>query len=333
MKIAALGLMMALTASAQELPRYVAKKPVSGTIRVWGHGAEGKDYITGLVVKWENGFQRLHPDVKFVNELHGTASAMGALYTGKGDVAVMGRLIWPAEVEAFTDVLGRKPVGIDVCTGSVDIRNKDFALTMVVHEGNPLKHLSLAQIHDVFGVTAHPVKTWGDLGLTGAWANRPVHLYGFEISRGFGYYLQQKAFGGASIWNPGLVELGDQKKPEGGLYDAGQRVVDAVAKDTDGIGFSSALYKADGVRVVPLGPVGGPFVLPTKKTVADRTYPLNEVITAFFDRKPGDSESEAVAEFLRYVLSADGQQAVTEDGGYTALTGKISAEQLRKLQR
>jgi phosphate transport system substrate-binding protein len=312
------------------LPAYVARHQVRGTLRIWGHGAAGADYIESLVKKWESGFEQLQPGVTFDNELHGTASAMGSLYTGTGDLAVMGRQIWPAEREAFRDVKGYAPVGVDVVTGSVDVRNKDFAFTFVVNTANPIGHLSLAQVRDVFSVTPHAVRTWGDLGLTGNWANRPVHLYGFEISRGFGYYLQQKAFGGSSLWNPSLVELGDQPRKEGGLYDAGQRVVDAVAKDPDGIGFSSALYRSDDVRIVPLGREGGPYVLPAKQTVADHSYPLVQVITVFFD--PHETQAEAVREFLRYVLSEQGQRAVREDGGYTALTPAIAATERRQLK-
>jgi phosphate transport system substrate-binding protein len=219
---------------------------------------------------------------------------------------------------------------VDVVTGSVDIRNKDFALTFVVNKENPLAHLSLAQVRDVFSATPHAVRTWGDLGLTGEWARRPVHVYGFEIARGFGYYLQQKAFSGSSIWNPALVEMADQPRTQGGLYDAGQRVVDAVAKDPAGIGFSGALYRSDDVRVVPLGrAASGPFVLPTKKTVGDHSYPLVQMITVFFDPH---GQQAAVREFLRYVLSEQGQQAVREDGGYTALTPEIAAAERAKLR-
>ena len=317
-------------APAGKLPVYAASEQVRGTIRVWGHGASGADYIESLVKKWEEGFEKLQPRVQFDNELHGTASAMGSLYTGSGDLAVMGRQIWPAEKEAFQDVKGYLPLGVDVVTGSVDIRNKDFALTFVVNRANPLAHLTMQQVRDVFSVTPHAVRTWADLGVSGAWAKRPVHIYGFEISRGFGYYLQQKAFEGSSIWNPELVEMADQRKREGGLYDAGQRVVDAVAHDPDGIGFSSALYRSDDVRVVPLGNRGGPYVLPNLETVANHTYPLMQVITAFFD--PRGAQAAAVREFLRYVLSKQGQEAVREDGGYTVLAPAIAAVEREKLK-
>jgi phosphate transport system substrate-binding protein len=326
--------MICCAACAQKntvLIEYLPQHQVKGTLRVWGHGAAGKDYIGSLVRKWEAGFEKLQPGVHFEDKLYGTASALGSLYTDTGDIAVMGREIWPAETEAFQDVKGYTPVGVDIVTGSVDVRNKEFALTFVVNRANPLAHLSLVRVHDIFGVTSHKVKIWGDLGVTGEWATRPVHVYGFEISRGFGYYLQQRAFGGSSIWNPELVELADQPRPDGGLYDAGQRVVDAVANDADGIGFSSALYRSSNVRVLPLGRTAdGPFLLPTRETVADHSYPLVQVITAFYD--PRAPQADAVREFLRYVLSEQGQEIVRADGDFTPLTPKLAQQSLDKVR-
>jgi phosphate transport system substrate-binding protein len=255
---------------------------------------------------------------------------MGALYTGKGELAVMGREIWPMEEEAFKDVKGYAPTSVDIVTGSVDIRNKEFALTFVVNTQNPLKHLSLEDVQRIFSVTTKPVTTWGDMGLTGEWAQRPVHVYGFEIARGFGYYLQQRAFGESEIWNPDLIEMADQPKTGGGLYDAGQRVVDMVANDEDGIGFSSALYRSDDVRVLPLARKGeGPFLLPTRETVATHAYPLVQMITAFYD-KHGE-EAPSVEEFLCYVLSRQGQQVVAEDGDFTPMTPVLAAKERAKL--
>ena len=147
----------------------------------------------------------------------------------------------------------------------------------------------------------------------------------------FGYYLQQRAFGGSSIWNPELVELADQPRPGGGLYDAGQRVVDAVSKDPDGIGFTSALYRSPDVRVLPLGSTAdGPFLLPTRETVGDHSYPLVQVITAFYD--PKGPQADTVREFLRYVLSEQGQQAVRAEDDFTPLTPRLARESFDELR-
>lgn len=307
------------------------KDSVQTRIRIWGHGALGKDYIESLVLKWEDGFRKLHPEVQFDNQLHGTASAIGALYTGTGDIAVMGREIWPVEVEAFTDVRHYPPLGVDVVTGSLDIRNKDFALVVFANRANPLAQLSLPQLARLFGAESTPPATWGELGLTGEWANRPIHLYGFEIHRGFGYFLEQRVFNGSSKWNPALVELGDVKQRDGSLLDAGQRIVDAIGSDPDAIGYSSLLYKNPAIRPIPIGPVGGPFLLPTHETIASHTYPLTRSITAFIDKAPGKPADPRVEAFLRYVLSPAGQQAVVEDGGYTALPPSVAAAEAAKL--
>ncbi len=310
----------------------IAQTPTApAPIRIWGHGALGKDYIETLVVKWENGFRKTHPEITFDNELHGTASAIGSLYTGTGDIAIMGREIWPVEVEAFEDVRGYPPLGVDVVTGSLDIRNKDFALVVFVNAANPLKHLSLAQVARLMGAEHKPPATWGDLGLTGEWAARPIHLYGFEIHRGFGYYLEQRIMNGSTKWNPTLVELGDVKQPDGTLLDAGQRIVDAIGADPNAIGYSSLLYKNPNIRAVALGPAGGPYLLPTRETIANHTYALTRSITAYIDSGPNRPADPRVVEFLRYVLSPAGQEAVKEDGGYTALPPALAAQEARKL--
>ena len=302
-------------------------------IRIWGHGALGKDYIESLVVKWEDGFHKIHPEIQFDNELHGTASAIGSLYTGQGDIAIMGREIWPIEVEAFSDMKGYPPLGIDVVTGSLDIRNKDFALVLFVNKDNPLAHLSLPQIARLFGAEQPPPTTWGQAGLTGEWAARPIHLYGFEIHRGFGYFLEQTVFKGSTKWNESLVELGDVKQPGGKLLDAGQRIVDAIGNDPDGVGYSSLLYKNENVRAVPIGPEGGPYLPATHATIADHSYALTRSITAYIDRAPGKKADARVDAFLRYVLSPEGQQAVVEDGGYTALPPGLAKAEAGKLTK
>ena len=317
----------ALSAFAVLLTAQQPQKP----IRIWGHGALGHDYIESLVRKWEDGYKQLHPGVTFDNQLHGTASAMGSLWTDTGDIAIMGREIWPVEIEAFRDVRHHDPLGVDVVTGSLDIRNKDFALVVFTHKDNPLQHLSAPQLARLFGAEAPPPQTWGELGLTGEWAKRPIHLYGFEIHRGFGYYMEQTLFHGSSKWNPALVELGDVKQPDGSLLDAGQRIVDAIGSDPDAIGYSSLLYKNPNVRPIAIGPRGGPYIQATHATIADHRYLLTRSITAFIDPAPREGLNPDVLGFLQYILSPAGQKAVEEDGGYTPIPPVLARKQAAKL--
>ncbi len=313
--------------------------PLSGNIAIWGHGSLGGrvDFIGAVVREWEEGFRRFHPRVTFDNRLHGTASAIGALYTGRGDLALMGREIWPNEIEAFQEVKGYEPTGIDVVTGSYKTRNRGYAIAVFVHKDNPVRGLTLEQLDAIFSVDrkrgGHPVRTWGDLGLTGEWARKPVHRYGFSIARGFADYLEQAVFLGAHRWDPDLREFADLPGSKGGATDGGQRALDAMAKDRDGIAFSGALYGNADVRPVPIAvDARGPFVAASEATVMDHSYPLTRIITLFLDRPPGRPVPAHIREFVRYVLSRDGQRAVLEHGGgYLPILAPAAAREIHKL--
>jgi phosphate transport system substrate-binding protein len=320
-------------------PPYRPAQTVSGTIRIWGHGAydRKRDFIGALVSAWERGFQRYEPGVRFDNHLVGTAAAIGSLYTGRGDLALMGREIWPPEIAAFEEVFGYPPTGLDVVTGSFDVRNRDYALVVFVHATNPIRGLSLQQLHAIFAASdtpgAHPARTWGDLGLSGSWRNRPIHLYGLPISRGFARFFEQRVFDGDELWRPSLREFADLKGSKGGATDGGQRMLDAMANDPDSIGYAGLLYRNPEVRPVPLAErTGGPYVEPTRDSVMDHSYPLTRKVSVFLNRAPGRAVDPKVREFLRYVLSRQGQQAVLREGrGYLPILAPAAARELEKL--
>jgi phosphate transport system substrate-binding protein len=320
-------------------PSYRPQAKVAGTIRIWGHGAydRKRDFIGALVRAWEHGFQQFQPNVRFENHLVGTAAAIGALYTGRGDLALMGREIWPPEIAAFKEVFGYPPTGIDVVTGSFDARNRDYALVVFVHRGNPIRGLTLAQLRSIFAVpdssSAHAARTWGNLGLTGPWQQRPIHLYGLPLCRGFARFFEQRVFGGAELWQPSLREFADLPGSKGGAGDGGQRMLDAMAGDPDSIGYAGALYRNPKLRPVALAErAGDPYVEPTRDSVMDHSYPLTRLVTMFFNRPPGTAVEPKLREFLRYVLSRQGQEAVLrEGGGYLPLLAPAADRELGKL--
>ncbi|MGH8181991.1 MAG: PstS family phosphate ABC transporter substrate-binding protein [Steroidobacteraceae bacterium] len=335
-----LALAGASAARALDLPPpYQPRGELAGTLRIWGHGAYDSkhDFIGALVRAWEQGFQQFEPHVRFENHLVGTAAAIGALYTGRGDLALMGREIWPPEMAAFKEVFGYPPTGIDVVTGSFDVRNRDYALVVFVHQGNPISGLTLAQLRAIFAVPAsadpHTARTWGDLGLTGPWRDRPIHRYGLPISRGFARFFEQRVFGGAELWQPSLREFADLKGSKGGATDGGQRMLDAMAGDPDSIGYAGLVYHSAAVRPVALAEsAGAPYVQPTPATVMDHSYPLTRMVTMFLNRRPGKPVDPKLREFLRYILSRQGQQAVTQYGrGYLPILTPAAARQLDKL--
>lgn len=322
-------------------PPYAAPaQQVSGRIVIWGHGALGGrfDFIEAVVKDWEKGFAKYHPAVKFDNRLTGTASAIGALYTGTGDLALMGREIWPFEIAAFKEVRGYEPTGIDVVTGSFKTRNRGYAIVVFVHKSNPIAGLTMRQLDAIYSVDRKrggaPVHTWGDLGLSGAWADKPVHPYGFSLSRGFAEYLEEAIFDGGHRWNPELREFADLPGSTGGATDGGQRMLDALAKDQYGVALSGLVYSHPDVKAVAIATEEGrAFVMPSEATVMDHSYPLTRIITMFLDRPPGTPVAPRLKEFIRFILSREGQQAVLRDGGgYLPVLAPVADRELNKLE-
>lgn len=325
---------------AELLPAYSASRQVSGTIRIWGHGALGRriDFVERLMDAWEAGFRKVQPAVIFDNSMKGTATAMGALYTGQGDIALMGREIWEPEIAAYSEVFGHPPVGIDVMTGSHDVRNRGYAITFFVHKDNPLASLSLRQLDSMFSVERRrggaPIRTWGDVGLTGEWADKPVHLYGLPIARGFAQYLEDRIFLGSPFWNPSIREFADDKDSVSTATDGAPRMLAAIAADRYGIGYAGLVYSDPQTRPIAIAEQdGGKPVVQTLESVRDHSYPLTRIITMFINKDPGRPADPKVAEFVRFVLSRDGQRIVEQAGdGYLPMLRPFAAAQLRKLE-
>ena len=325
------------TQNVESLPMYQSEQSVSGTLRLWGHGSPDTDFMGKLVRSWEERFRKHHPGIQFENRMYGTASAIGALYAGTADLAIMGREIRPFEISAFERAFRYPPLGIDITTGSLDIRNMDFALNVFVHKNNPLGQLTMTQVDAIFGCEhlrgPRNIRTWGDLGLTGEWQDKPINVYGFPINRGFAIFFQDAALGGSRKWNGDLREFGDVRQPDGTLRDGGLRILEALARDPHGMAYSNVRYMNAQVKPLPLAATdGGPYYEATKETLIQRKYPLTRFITTFVNRAPGRPLDPKVREFLRYILSREGQQEVVRDGNYLPLSEEAVRTQLRKLE-
>ena len=320
------------------LPDYHPLQQVTGTIRLWGHGAPVLDFMGQLVKSWEEEFQRYQPGIRFEYDMYGTASAMGALYTGKGDIAILGQEIYPFEVLAFEQVKHYPPLEIEIATGSVDVRNFDYAIGVFVNQKNPLAHMTLEQIDKAFawheGGKAANIETWGQLGLTGAWANRPVHLYGWFESDVFSTFVERTALHGSHKWRCGMKQYAHIHNADGTIYDSGQQILDDLSKDPYGLALSNVRYMkpADAVKPLARGrSASGPFYAATKETLINRQYPLGRIIPAEIDRVPGQPVDPKVKEFLRYILSRQGQAAIVRNGKYLPMQPGAARHELEKL--
>ncbi len=332
MRIALGALVLAASAASHALevapPPYQAREDVAGVVRVWG-SAEMKPVIE----RWEEGFGRAHPQVRFENRLTGSDVGMAALYTGNADIAFLGRDAAASEVKAFEWIYRYRPQRVEVMTGS-DRPGRSPALVAYVQRDNPLASLTLAQLDAVFsherlrGAPA-AILTWGALGLTGAWADKPIKLYAFDTETGTGRYFRDIVLKDSRKLN--WDRMTEFKDTSAGSHDAGERILAALAGDRFGLAVASGPAPA-GVKALALAPAeGAPAVGATAENLASRRYPLARAAFAYYNRRPDTLLDAPVAEFLRYVLGPEGQKDVAS-GAYLMLEVANAREQSEKLR-
>lgn len=330
MRSAALGILLSIPISgyAQTSSKYEPKLQVSGTIRSWGSAQMGE-----LLRLWEHGFQRYHPATRFEDKLNGTVSGMGGLYSGVIDLSLMGREIWPTEAMAYEQVTGHAPDEVQVALGSFDVPTKADALAVFVHRKNPLRNLSFDQLRSVFGCAiggSKCVQRWRELGLKQDWANQPIHLYAYKFDNAAAIFFKNVVLK-ESEWRCGIKTFANQLGKDGKRVDSGQLILDALKSDPYGIAISNPHYADPEVKALALSVPGGPTVYPTKKRIASGAYPLARAVYIFFNREEGQSPSPAISEFLRYVLSREGQQEVVREGAYLPLPEDVRRKQLARI--
>ena len=317
---------------ATEYAAYRPAHQVSGPIRLWGHGRRDADVLGGLVAAWKAGFLTHQPQAPLVPTLRGDATAIGGLYTGAADVALMERDLLPIELDGYLPVMGHPPLQVDVATGSLDRPDHAFAPVIFVHRDNPLAHLTLAQLDAILGADRRrggaPAKTWGDLGLGGAWKQAPITVYTYRLDEDVSRFLEKTVLGGSQKWTASLHEVG-----EGATTGASRRIVDALAHDPFGIAVSCLCAATSDVKPVALAVAANAApVAATRESVRLRQYPLARTVSMVVDRSPGQPVSPKAAEFLAYVLSGEGQDAIASDGGYLPLTPDAARRELERLK-
>lgn len=318
-----------------QAPDFVPAPPMPGTIRVWGN-----DFMVKLEGLWEDGFHKSHPEIKFDDTLKSSAQALGALYTNVADLGLLGREVWPTEVLGFQKMFQYEPLGIAAATGSFHAEGKTWPFVIFVNKSNPISKLTMQQLDAIYGTALRRgakerITTWGQLGVTGSQATHRIHVYGYDmIIPGFTYAFQQIVFKGSDQWTGDLREYTNAHQPDGKLiHTAGDLMLDDLAKDPDGIAFTGLQFTNPGVKYLPIAESeGGPYVMPSLLTTANRTYPMVRCIYIMLNRKPGEPIDPKLHEFLRYVLSRQGQEDVMKEGDFLPLTPALLQEQLRKLE-
>lgn len=317
----------------KDLKPYQPEHKVSGTIRNWGN-----NYIPELMKDWEEGFQKYQPDVKFETHLPGTETGMAGVYGQIADLGFIGREVYSEEHNAFVGVFGYEPTVIEISSGSYATPHRTFSLQVFVHNDTPLAKLTLTQLNRIFGCGCNekghgPIRSWGQLGLTGEWADKPIHVYGYNFDTGMAGYFKKVVLSSSSKWNSELKDFDNGRDANGEVINAGVYVLRALAADPYGIAYANVMYGDANVKALPLARTeSGPYIEPTKENVWRRAYPITRYTTVVLNRPPGKPVDPKIKEFLRYILSRDGMAAVVRDGAYLPLTEDLIQRELRKLE-
>lgn len=274
------------------LPAYVPVVGLTGTIT-----SIGASTATNLVARLAVEFRRMYPNVKLQVTASPLSIGPAALLAGQADLVPMSRPLTPEEVDGFTKKNGYPPSEIKVAAD---------ALAIYVGKKNPIEGLTLEQLDGIFSQAPcagnKAINTWGQAGLTGDWADLPIALYGYGPDEGAYQIFRKQVLHD----DPFRLAL----RVEGG----GSSIVQGVAADPGAIGFASIFFDCKAVRVVPLAGSDGCFYAPTAENVRSHNYPLGRFLYIYVNKPPHQPFGGPAGEFLRFVLSCEGQQLVAAGG-------------------
>ena len=291
------------------IPAYQKTSGVSGNLN-----SIGSDTLNNLLTLWAEGFQKQYPNVRIQIEGKGSSTAPPALIAGTAQLGPMSREMRSTEIDEFEKKYGYKPVAVPV---AID------ALAVYVNKDNPLEQLTMQQVDAIFSkgrsCGGKPVKSWGDLGLGGgAYSGKPISLYGRNSASGtYGFFKENALCRG---------DFKDTVKEQPGSAS----VVQGVTEDQFAIGYSGIGYKTSGVKTLKLAKKAGEFYGTDAETVLSGKYPLSRFLYIYVNDAPNKPLSPLVREFIRYVLSQEGQQVVVKDG-FLPISAKTAQEQSAKL--
>jgi phosphate transport system substrate-binding protein len=292
------------------VPAYQKTSGVSGNLN-----SVGSDTMNNLMTLWGESFAKMYPNVKIQVEGKGSSTAPAALIAGTAQFGPMSRAMRGTEIDQFEKKFGYKPT---------QLRTSYDALAVYVNKDNPLEKATLAEVDGVFSKTRRRggknATTWGQLGLSGDWASRPLSLYGRNSASGtYGFFKEHTLSNG---------DFKDTVKEQPGSAS----VVQGVTADRFGIGYSGIGYKTSGVKNLALAEkAGGAFSNGSYEDVVNGKYPLSRFLYVYINKAPGKDLDPVVREFLKFVFSKEGQEIVVKDG-YYPLPVKVVNEELAKIR-
>jgi phosphate transport system substrate-binding protein len=319
LKVAPLALALVLagsTLSAQPVKVDPAIKGYAKTSGVSGNmNSVGSDTLNNLMTLWAEGFRKQYPNVRIQIEGKGSSTAPPALIAGTSQLGPMSRTMKSDEIDSFEKKYGYKPTAIKV---AID------ALAVYVNKDNPLQQLTLQEVDAIFSKAracgGKAIANWGQAGLQdGQWGKQPISLYGRNSASGtYGFFKEHALCKG---------DFKDTVKEQPGSAS----VVQGVTEDRFGIGYSGIGYRTSGVRPLKLAAKkGSPYYGTEASEVYSGNYPLSRFLYVYVNKAPNKPLDPLVREYLKFILSQEGQQTVVKDG-FLPLTAKTAQEELAKL--
>ena len=303
-----------------KLPSYQPRKEkLTGSFK----GA-ASDVMVVIAQKWFEAFRKYHPEVS-ITISPPYAGSLGAKELVKGDLdfVFVSRELKPDDITEFHAKYGYDPLSVPVSGGSYRHYGALDAVGFFVSKDNPLEKITFQQLDAIYSSTHHrggkAITKWGDLGLTGEWADKPIKAYGIKPWNGFEEFIRQRVLsvpGKRGEWRNGISF-------EKVVFPMAKH----VAEDKYGIGYSGVAYIDAPVKMIALSDDDGKsFVPATYEAVALATYPLARLTFFNVNKAPGKPLPPALEEFLRFVLSREGQQVVLDHARYIPLrAGQVEA--------
>jgi phosphate transport system substrate-binding protein len=291
-----------------DLPGYQRVSGVSGNLT-----SIGSDTLNNLMTLCAEEFAKFYPNVAVQIQGAGTSTAPPALVEGTSNFGPMSRPMRGSEQRAFEDRYGYPATDVPV---AVDM------IAVYVNKDNPVEGLSIPQVDAIFSATrscghGEDITNWGQVGLTGAWANRDITIYGRNAVSGTYGYFKENALCGGDFRSTVNEQPGSSA------------VVRGVEQTLNGIGYSGIGYRTSGVRVVPLAKEHGATPAEANaENAATGEYPLARFLYVYANRNPNSGWNPLEREFFKMVLSKEGQEVVHRDG-YVTLPAAL-AERFRK---
>ena len=293
------------------LPEYTPVAGISGNLN-----SIGSDTLNNLMLLWSEAFREMYPNVNIQIQGAGSSTAPAALIDATAQIGPMSRAMTGAEIDRFEARFGYAPTEVRV---GID------ALAVFVHRDNPIKGLNLQQIDAIFSSTyrlgGSPIRTWGDVGLTGDWADRPISLYGRNAVSGTYGVFKNIALGGGDF-------DGDRYQEQPGS----STVVQSITADRFGIGYSGIGYATSGVRYINVGPGDSDeSFYPSPENAVNGNYPLARFLMVYVNRNPNEPMDRLTYEFVRFINSRQGQEIVVRDG-FFPLPAAAAEQTMNKLR-